>query len=322
MPKIAFLWPEVEFRALGLTAPSGYTMNFGRAGVRAEAEAASINADYIISASGSGTVDAALLGLAPKTRLVQLTGAGYDNVDRHECARLSIPVAYMPGLNAPSVAQTVVQMAFRLRRPLTLLTRGGAEEWTAARANNITGHELNGRVGVIGFGHIGRAVASLFIGLGLEVVRAAHVKQADPFVHALSLKELISTSDIIVVALPATTKTKNLIDTSLLSLIKPGAILLNCGRGGIVDEAALSVLIETGRLAGAGFDVFEQEPLPKSHPFLSLPSECRHRVILTAHVAGQTTESKRRNFSIALDNVGRVARGEPPLYQLDPPASE
>ena len=91
---IAFLWPEEEFRATGLNNPPGYNIRFGRGGVREEAEAACNGANYILSASGSGLVDSKLLNLAPKARLVQLTGAGYDNVDRKECARRNIPVAY------------------------------------------------------------------------------------------------------------------------------------------------------------------------------------------------------------------------------------
>ena len=322
MPKIAFLWPEAEFRSLGLPEPNNYDVHFGRAGIRFEAESACQNADYIISPSGAGNIDIALLDMAPQTKLVQLTGAGYDNVDQHECARRGIPIAYMPGLNAPSVAQTMLQMALRLRRPLTLLTKGGGEEWMSAREDNINGRELSGRVGVIGYGHIGRAVASLFLSVGLEVVCAKHGDHQTAKVVSLPMREVIATSDILVVALPATETTKGLLDASLLRLIKDGSIFLNCGRGGIVEEPVVAKLIETGQLAGAGFDVFQEEPIPTGHPLMHLVSEYPKRVLLTAHVAGQTMDSKRRNFSIALDNVERVAQGKKPLHQLRTPKSE
>ena len=317
---IAFLWPEDEFRATGLARPAGYAMRFGHSGDRAAAEAACAGADYIVYASGFGRVDKALLDLAPAARLVQLTGAGKDNVDRAECARRGIPVANMPGLNAPSVAQFVVQLAFRLARPLPTLAEGGAEAWAAARRANRGGHELGGRVGVIGYGNIGRHVARLFAGLGLEVARAARAGQDDPGVPALALDELLANSDIIAVCLPSTPDTQGLIDARRVGLIKPGAILINTGRGGIVDEAAVADALRDGRLAGIGFDVFATEPAPTGHPFFALPDAIRARVILTPHIAGQTLQSKTRNFQIALDNVARVARGEAPLHQIPSPA--
>ena len=98
--------------------------------------------------------------------------------------------------------------------------------------------------------------------------------------------------------------------------MKPTAILLNYGRGGTVNEEAVAAAIKDDRLRGAGFDVFAEEPIPPAHPFLKLPADKRAKVFLTAHVAGQTTDSKKRNFSIALSNVDRVANGERPLHEL------
>ncbi len=318
---IAFLWPEEEFRATGLTAPDGWRMRFGASADRPATEAACAGADYIICASGFGMVDKALLDLAPKLRLVQLTGAGTDNVDHRACAWRGIPVANVPGLNAPSVAQLVIQLAFRLARPLPVLEEGGGEAWLAGRRANIGGRELQGRVGVIGYGNIGRQVARLFAGLGLEVVRAARAGQDDPDVPALALDHLLASADIIAVTLPATAETEGLIDARRIGLIKPGAILINTGRGGIVDETAAAAALAEGRLSGIGFDVFTEEPVPPDHPFLALPEALRGRVVLTPHIGGQTLDSKTRNFRVALDNVGKVARGEAPVYQIPPPGA-
>ena len=316
METIAFLWPEEEFRATGLYNPPGYKIRFGRAGIREETEATCSGADYILSPSGSGLIDLQLLNLAPQARLVQLTGAGFDNVDRKECARRNIPVAYLPGMNAPSVAQTLLQVTLRLLRPITRLRDGGTTEWLDARNDNIMGAELSGQLGIVGFGHIGKNAASLFQGLGLNVVRAAPGKQFDPKVPALPLEKLLETSDIIIVALPATRSTENLIDSAMIKLMKPTAILLNYGRGGSVDEDAVADAINSDRLGGAGFDVFAEEPIRPTHPFLKLSPGKRDKVFLTAHVAGQTTDSKKRNFSISLSNVDRVSRGERPLHEL------
>ena len=312
--RIAFLWPESEFRSTGLTVPDGFAVRFGRAGVRSEAEAASEGADYIAIGSGFGFVDGALLDLAPEVRLVQLTGAGYDNVDHAACRRRGIPVCHVPGLNAPSVAQLVVQLAFRLARPLTMLSGGGEPEWLAARRRHAeAARELSGRVGVIGYGHIGKQVARLFAGLGLEVARAEHRGQDDPAVPALPVEDLLATSDIVSVSLPGRDDTRHFLDRRRVQCIKPGATLIHVGRGGVVDDEAVAEALEEGRLGAAAFDVFEAEPLPPDHPFLQLSGSARARLLLTPHVGGQTVQSKRRNFRVALDNVLRVSRGEKPI---------
>ncbi len=312
---IAFVWAEQEFRSTGLAVPDGFSIRFGRANLRDEAEAAVADADYIVTGSGFGMVDKPLLDLAPNAQLVQLTGAGYDNVDHAECARRGIPVCHIPGLNAPSVAQLVVQLAFRLTRPLPILSTGGEAEWLAARkAHSATAHELARRVGVVGYGHIGKQVARLFAGLGLEVVRAERVGQDDSAVPALPLDELLATSDIISISLPARDDTRGLIDATRIALVKPGARLIHVGRGGVVDDQAVATALEEERLAGAAFDVFETEPLPRDHPFLHMSEAARARLLLTPHVGGQTLESKTRNFRVALENVVRVSRGEDPIY--------
>lgn len=312
--RIAFLWPEADFLATGLAVPAGFSIRFGRAAVREEAEAASVGADYIVTGSGFGRIDAALLDLAPAARLVQLTGAGYDNVDHDQCAARAIPVCYCPGLNAPSVAQTVVQLAFRLRRPLTMLEHAGPEEWFAARAASVMGNELSGRVSIVGYGNIGRLVAALFRGLGLEAVRAAHPGQDDPEVPALPLAEVLSSADIVAVALPARADTRGLIGVAEVAMMKPGAVLIHVGRGGVVDDVAVAAALASGSLAGAALDVFASEPLAADHPLLALAPEARARLLLTPHIAGQTRQSKARNFKVALDNVLRVAAGEAPIY--------
>ncbi len=291
-------------------------MRFGQATVRAQVEAAAAAADYILIGSGFGSVDKALLDLAPKVRLVQLTGAGYDNVDHAECARRGIPVCHVPGLNAPSVAQLVAQLVFRLHRPLAMLEVGGEAEWLAARTDHAnTAHELSGQVGIIGYGPIGKQVAHVFRGLGLGVVRAEYGVQDDPAVPAVPLDEMLGLSDIVVVALPGRSSTRHLLDRDRVRRLKTGAILIHVGRGGVVDDRAVAEALEAGRIRAAGFDVFESEPLSPDHPFLALSGSARKRLLMTPHVGGQTFESKRRNFEVALHNVIRVSRGEAPLHR-------
>lgn len=315
-PVIAFLWPEQDFEATGLERPPGYAMRFGHAGDRSAAEAACTGADYIVVASGFGRVDQALLDLAPAAKLVQLTGAGYDNVDREACRKRGLPVCHVPGLNAPSVAQLAVQMAFRLARPLPLLAEGGDEAWRAARARNVTARELGGRVGVIGYGPIGRKVAALFRGLGLTVHRLAYKDQDDPDVPASDLNEILAESDILVVCLPFRESTRGMIGAAQLALMKPTCRLINVGRGGVVDDWAAAEALENDRLGGIGFDVFGTEPTPADHPFFRLREKHAEKILLTPHIGGQTLDSKRRNFRIALDNIERVAKGVAPIYPV------
>ncbi len=312
--QLAFLWPQEDFRATGLAVPAGFAIRFGRAAVAEEAAAACVGADYIVSGSGFGHIGKDILDSAPGVRLVQLTGAGYENVDHDSCAARAIPVCYCPGLNAPSVAQLVVQQTLKLLRPLTQLEHGGGEEWFAARQESVMGHELGGRVGIVGYGNIGRQTVRLFQGLGFDVVRAAHGGQQADAVPTLPFAELLASADFVVVCLPARPDTRGLIGADEVAQMKAGAVLVHVGRSGVVDDGAVAAALAQGRLGGAIFDVFETEPLPEDHPFLALPDEVRKRLLLTPHVGGQTRESKARNFRIALENVLRVEAGETPLY--------
>lgn len=312
--QLAFLWPQEDFRATGLAVPAGFAIRFGRAAVPEEAAAACVGVDYIVTGSGFGYISKDILDTAPGVRLVQLTGAGYENVDHDTCGERGIPVCYCPGLNAPSVAQLVVQQTLKFLRPLSALEHGGGEEWFAARVASVMGHEFGGRVGIVGYGNIGRQTARLLQGLGFDVVRAAHGDQEEDSVPAIPFAELLASVDFVVVCLPARPDTRGLIGAAEVAQMKAGAVLVHVGRSGVVDDGAVAAALADGRLGGAIFDVFEKEPLAEDHPFLALAPEIRARVLLTPHVGGQTRESKARNFRIALENVLRVEAGEAPLY--------
>ena len=137
--------------------------------------------------------------------------------------------------------------------------------------------------------------------------------QDDPAVPALPVEDLLATSDIVSVSLPGRDDTRHFLNRRRVQCIKPGATLIHVGRGGVVDDEAVAEALEEGRLGAAAFDVFEAEPLPPDHPFLQLSGSARARLLLTPHVGGQTVQSKRRNFRVALDNVLRVSRGEKPI---------
>jgi (S)-sulfolactate dehydrogenase len=217
-------------------------------------------------------VDAALLESAPRLRVVGRLGVGLDNIDVPACGRRGVAVIPATGANARAVAEYVIATAM-------LLLRGvyGASAEVAAggwpRARLAAGHEVHGKcLGLVGFGGIGKLVAGLATALGMRVI--AHdpaLGLTDPAwrEHATepcALDELCALADVVSLHVPLAPSTRNLIDAGRLALMKPGAVLINTARGGIVDEAALAGALVAGRLAGAALDVFADEPLAAASP--------------------------------------------------------
>lgn len=319
VPVVAFLWPKADVVGTGVTIPNGFEVRFANGADERAALSTARDCDYLILASGFGQADGRLLALAPQLKLVQLTGVGFNNVDRPACAKRGIAVAHIPGLNAVSVAQLALQFALRLRRPLTFVDAPGEQPWFAAKTANSGANELAGTAGIVGFGNVGRAVARLFSGVGMHVVRAARAGQDDP-VPALPLDTLLATADVVVLCLPANEETVALIDARRVALLKTTACLINVGRGGVVDEHAVARALANNLLAGAAFDVLTEEPAHDESPLFGRDQAFSDRLLVTPHVAGHTLQSKARNFALALENVQRVHRGEAPKHQLDAPA--
>ncbi len=319
LPVVAFLWPKADFDGTAVAVPNGFELRFANGAHRQAALSTARDCDYLILASGFGQADGRLLALAPQLKLVQLTGVGFDNVDRHTCAKRGIAVANIPGLNAASVAQLALQFALRLRRPLTFVDAPGEQSWLAAKTANGGAHELAGTVGIVGFGNVGRAVARLFAGIGMRVVRAAREGQDDPAVPALALDTLLAKVDVLVLCLPARQETLGLIDARRVALLKNTACLINVGRGGVVDEHAVARALANNLLAGAAFDVLSEEPADGESPLFTHGRELGDRLLVTPHVAGHTLQSKARNFALALENVQRVHRGDAPKHELGAP---
>ena len=200
----------------------------------------------------------------------------------------------------------MVLPALRLRRgirPARALGAGGP--WPRTAFSN--GRETAGKtLGLIGFGDIGRLTASLATALGMDVVATDPAVAADsPLwrerkVRALPLAELLAEADVVSLHVPLTAGTRGLLDGERLGLMKPGAVLINSSRGGVVDEAALAQALRSGRLAGAALDVFAEEPLPVGSVLADVPN-----LILTPHVGGLTLESNQRVSSMVAERVSR-----------------
>lgn len=240
-------------------------------------------------------VDATLLAAAPQLRAVGRLGVGLDNIDLPGCAARGIQVVPATGANARAVAEYVVGTLLALLRgayAASAEVAGG--QWPRAALSQ--GLEAHGRtLGVVGFGGIGQLTARLAAGLGMRVVAcdaalpADHPAWAEAGATRLELDDLLAQADAVTLHVPLTTGTRHLLDAARIARMRPGAVLINTSRGGIVDETALAAALRGGHLGGAALDVFEQEPLPAGGPLAGAPN-----LILTPHIAGLTREANTR----------------------------
>ena len=245
-------------------------------------------------------VDAALLKAAPKLKAVGRLGVGLDNIDLAECRARGIAVYPATGANARAVAEYVVAFSLvTLRGAYASSSAVAAGKWP--RPELSEGREAGGKtLGLVGFGDIGQLTAKLARALDLRVVAhdPAYPDDASLWsaqgVTPLSLKDLLSESDIVSLHLPLTESTRGLFGQKNLSRMKPSAILINTARGAIIDEPALALEIKSGRLGGAVLDVYAQEPLPAGSPLAGLAN-----VWLTPHIAGLSVIAER--VAAALD---------------------
>jgi D-3-phosphoglycerate dehydrogenase / 2-oxoglutarate reductase len=217
-------------------------------------------------------------------RAVVKYGSGMDNIDLEAARRRAVTVSSTPGANARSVGELTIGLLLALARHLPLhdrLVRAGS--WS-----RLVGTELGGkRLGILGYGAVGREVAVIARGLDMDVI--AH----DPFVveadvELVNLPALLASSDAVSLHVPLDEKTRNVIDANALALMRPGALLVNTARGGLVDEHALAEALASGRLGGAALDTFTEEP-PQGSPLLSADN-----VILSPHAGAATVEAARR----------------------------
>lgn len=251
-------------------------------------------ADALIVCNRS-QVDAALLAAAPRLRAVGRLGVGLDNIDLPGCAARGIQVVPATGANARAVAEYVIGTLLALLRgayAASAEVAGG--QWPRSALSQ--GLEAHGRtLGVVGFGGIGQLTARLAAGLGMRVVAcdaalpADHPAWADAGATRLELDDLLAQADAVTLHVPLTTGTRHLLDAARIARMRPGAVLINTSRGGIVDETALAAALRGGHLGGAALDVFEQEPLPAGGPLAGAPN-----LILTPHIAGLTREANTR----------------------------
>ena len=273
---------------------------------RAQLLAAVAEADALIVRNRT-QVDTEVLDAGKRLKVVGRLGVGLDNIDVGACKARNIEVIPASGANAAAVAEYVVGTAMvLLRGQYGATTQVIDGKWP--RGPLSTGRELGGKaLGLIGCGYIGQLTARMARALGMQVIAFDPALKADDpalkeiGIRLLPLNQLLAEADVVSLHVPLTDQTRELLNREQMSSMKPGAIVINTARGGIVDEQALADLLASGHLGGAAIDVFGQEPLAAGSPFTPLKGAAN--LILTPHVAGVTTESNQRVSSMIAERV-------------------
>ncbi len=297
-------------------APSGAEITVAAFG-SPEFQSALATAEYLVGL-GEGRMDDAFYRAAPKLKLIQLLSAGYDRVDIEAARRAGVPVCNNGGANSVAVSEHAMLLMLAVCRRLTWLHENVASgRWRGNDVASVKLYELHGRtLGIVGLGTIGKKTARLAraFGMAVQYYDIARLTEDQADAHGVRfrlLDELLRTSDLISLHVPLTPRTKHMIGAAQLKLMKPTAYLINTSRGPVVDEVALHAALSDGTIAGAGLDVFDQEPPEANNPLFRLPN-----VILTPHYAGPTWDNQYTRFRNGFDNVERVARGEAPLWVI------
>jgi D-3-phosphoglycerate dehydrogenase len=260
-------------------------------------------AEVVLNIRSSTRFTATVFEHSPGLRLLSLWGTGTDNVDLAAARSHGITVTNTPGVAATSIAEHALALMLGVARRIPRLdaqTRAGA--WPRGQMTQLHGKTL----GIIGLGAIGRKFARLGEAIGMRVI--AWTMHPDPSLGftLVEFDELLRSSDAVSLHLRLSDQTRGLIGAREFGLMKPGAILINTARGPIVDEAALLDALRSGRLLGAGLDVFSSEPMAAGHPLAGLEN-----VVLTPHSAGVTVEALEAGLEMSLDNIRNFLDGRP-----------
>ncbi len=251
-------------------------------------------------------IGGAMLAALPALRFVAVLATGYDVIDVRAARERAIPVSNVPEYGTDSVAQHTFALLLELCNRTALNAAAvAAGEWSHAPDFSFWKaplRELSGlTMGIVGSGRIGRRVAEIAHAFGMNVVAGS----ARPSERA-KLADLFATADVVTLHCPLTPETGGLVDAALLARMKPTAFLLNTARGGLVDEAALRAALESGEIAGAGFDVASREPIEPSNPLLGAPN-----LVLTPHLAWASLAARRRLMETSARNIEAFLAGAP-----------
>lgn len=263
-------------------------------------------------------LDRALITANPLLEFVSSMSVGVDHVDVAALTARGIPLGHTPGVLVETTADTAFALLLAAARRISeadCFVRQGAwrreNRWSP---DFFTGKDVSGAtLGVLGLGAIGQAVARRAAAFGMRVLAWNRSPREVPGVVPVGLDELLAKADFLSVHLALTDETRGLLDAGRIAAMKPGAVLVNTARGGIVDEHALAEALSQGHLYAAGIDVFEEEPVPADNPLLSLPN-----VVLAPHIGSATAATRARMADMAADNAIAALRGQPMPHCFNP----
>jgi phosphoglycerate dehydrogenase-like enzyme len=309
-------WPDYDAEGEqtgGALARAGLRVRLEpKLGARSASDVGRLVRDAVGAIVSTDPFDADVMAASPALRVIARIGVGVDSIDLEAATAHGIAVTVTPGANEGTVADHAVALMLAAVRRIpehdAAVRRG---EW------NRTGEHAawllsGGTVGLIGYGHIGRIVAARLRGFDVRVLVNDPIEPRDPAVEAVALDTLLAACDIVSLHVPLLASTRGLIGARELALMRPGAILVNTARGGVVDEEALIEALASGRLRAAAIDVFADEP-PAGSRLLHLPN-----VVLSPHVAGLSIRSVRDMARTATTSVIDVLGGRPPAYLANP----
>ena len=312
--KVAFLTglPEAIVDVVTSYNPEGFTTTVvdGRQTEEQQVEAVK-DVDFIMVYRAR--LSDAVLRAAPGTRIVQLLSAGYDSMNLKLMRKLEIPCCNNGGANSRAVADHAVLLMLSVYKRLVESDKAVRNDrWSAPIDGSNTFEMADKLVGILGIGNIGRRVARRVQGFEANVhyydkYSLSQEEERDLGIAGVSLQELFRTSDIVTCHTPLTPETRHIVDAEILALMKPTAVLINTSRGPVVDEAALIDALRENRIAGAGLDVFETEPVDRNNPLLGMEN-----VVVTPHSAGTTWDTWFRRAEFAYRNMQGVWEGNPP----------
>lgn len=251
----------------------------------------------------------------PRLKVISKYGIGLDKIDLQAATDLKVPVLFTPGVNHTTVAEHTFALLLAAMRNLVV----EANHVAAGRWTRLTGHEICGKtLAIVGFGRIGKEVAIRARAFGLRVIGYGNYWDEDfarwhEIERVEAFDDVLRRADIISLHTKLTPATKGLINAKNFPLIKKGTVIVNTGRGELVDLAALVAALKSQQLLAYAADVLDQEPPASDHPLLGLPN-----VILTPHIGSRTHESVQRQASCAVENLTRFFAGKEPIAQANP----
>lgn len=263
-------------------------------------------------------VDAALIQACPSLRAVASCSVGLDHVDIKALTARKIPLGYTPGVLVETTADLAFALLLSAARRIVEADRFVRDgHWTPARKwepDMLVGRDLSGAtLGIVGLGEIGQAVARRARGFGMRIISWTRSGRTAEGIESVSLDRLLAESDFVSLHVALAPETRNLIDAQAIGRMRPSAVLINTARGGIVDELALASALRDGRLAAAGLDVFEKEPVALDHPLLSLSN-----VVVAPHIGSASIATRTKMAELSVDNLLAGLNGKPMRHCANP----